>query len=64
MYSAGTNIGILTNTIDWVILERSVGVEGQIEVTRLPGVKQNGRSNILNILLAASLSVLPARSTV
>lgn len=69
MYYSECNIGVLTNADDWLILEvlepssaspdPKATIPDVISVTHLKG-QTEGQSNVLNILLAASLS---AKST-
>jgi len=59
MYASSARIGVLTNAEDWIVVQRTgVGpTDIDISVTHVPGVKANGKSNVLDILLAMCLSV-------
>lgn len=65
MYSADAPIGVLTNADDWIVVQRTASGknDNKLSVSHVPGLKPNGESNILDILLAMSLYVRPKASS-
>lgn len=69
MYTTQSNIGILTNADDWLVLELTSNAStankadldafDEISVTHLKGTSPEGRSRVLDILLAVSLAAVP-----